>query len=112
MKDSRWTGSSDHKLHFCIVSPNSRKSGFRAIDFHLLQTEGGGVNGTMAIGMDPSLAKGLWQSFLSMFRIGPVETKPFQLTASQLLLPDGAANHAAIARAIEEVIESVMAPRR
>gem|GEM_PF-2782863 len=47
-----------------------------------------------------------------MFRIGPVETKPFQLTASQLLLPDGAANHAAIARAIEEVIESVMAPRR
>ena len=108
----RWTGDSDHRIELWFTSSNPRLVGFRIIQFQLLQTDDGGVKGKLDVGIDPSFANGLWQRFWALFGIGSGDTRPFQLTNSQVFLPDGTPNHSAIAGAIEEIIESVMAPRR
>ncbi len=103
----------NRQFYSVLASPDSRKSGFHALNFYLLQTNDGGVKGEIFISMDGSLANGWWERFrASITKISATETRPFQLTASQLFLSDGTANHSATAKVIEEVIESVIAPRR
>ncbi len=108
---SRWTNDGNHKFHFGILSQDSPMAGFYSMYFELSQTDDG-VAGTLDICMVPSLAKGVWQRFWALLRIKPVETKPFELTSSQLFLSDGTINHSAIAKAIEHEIDSIIAPRR
>ncbi|MFO8011465.1 MAG: sporulation protein [Dehalococcoidia bacterium] len=102
----------DHTLHFTLYAKEPYDFGFLALFFRVLQADNSGIEGQIVVALDKNLRRGFTERILGFLGMNPDEKIHFQLTASQLFLPDGTANHTAIARAIEEIIESVMAPRR
>ena len=80
-----------------------------SIYFGLLQDDEGGIAAEIVVGLKPRFAKGLIERMLALFKLsGPTESRSFELTSSQIFLPNGEVNHTEIAKVINSIIEEVI----
>ncbi len=100
------------ETYFMMKSSDSSDVRVNNIYPRFLQDDKGGIHGQIHIGLKPQFAKSLMQRVYAFFKLGSTETRPLELTASQIFLSDGTVNHTEITKVINNVIDEVVASRR
>ncbi len=106
------TWSTPSVTKFLLDSKSSSNPYVSQMYFRLLQDEPEGVSGTVEFGLERLFAKSLFERIMALFKMGPSITRPIKLSASQISLPDGSVNHDEITKAINNIIDEVVASRR
>ncbi len=92
---SQWSS----KTNFRLQPSKSKSSDMDYISFELLQTKNGGVRGGIKINLEEKTISDYFKSFIGRNKI---ESK-FELSATQLFLPDGSVNEKEILNAIVNI---------